>query len=216
MAVPSQLNPGDVKVLRSIKDLVGSQGHYHYLELGSYLGASLQWHLVNPLCDSVLSVDLRSQEKIRDERQIDYRYTTTTQDMLATLKDNNISVDKLICVDGTIDDVKTDQKFSLAFIDAEHTDQAVYHDGIGCLPFLHQNAVLMFHDDWIIYQGIESIEQHLTNTAKQHRKLKIAGSDITVIALGNWRHLLDTHMPGSGSDWGQFRLAAQTKLGRKT
>jgi hypothetical protein len=162
-----------------------------------------------------MSVDLRSQEKIQDERQIDYRYTTTTQDMLLTLEKNNIPTDKLVCIDGTINDVATEEKFELAFIDAEHTDQAAYHDACGCLALLQTDAVLLFHDDWIVYQGIEKFEQYLTQSCKKFRKSKLSNSDVTAITLGDWCDMLDGQI-SSVSNWDQFRSSSQTRLERKS
>ena len=186
MAVPAQINSSDVRALISIMDFVSSHGAYSYLEIGSYLGGSLQWHLSNPQCQRVVSIDKRSQEKIKDERHIDYAYTVTTRDMLNALTSNNVPIDKLTAIDGTVDNIPSGLQFDLVFIDAEHTNQAVFYDGQKCLAAVNDHAVIMFHDDWIVYQGIEQLEEHLKQIGKIFCKFKISGSDITAIVLGKF------------------------------
>jgi len=185
MSVPSQLGKKDVETLISIMEFMSSRGSYAYLEIGSYLGASLQWHLSNPLCKCVVSIDKRSTDKILDERQINYAYSVSTEDMINTLKSNGLPVDKLVTIDGTVDDIVDHRDFDLAFIDAEHTNTAVYYDGNKCVQIMEENSVLMFHDDWIVYKGIEQLEEQLTSQSKTFRKFKMPECDITAIVFGN-------------------------------
>ena len=92
-------NSGDSRCLQDVMKLVSSIKTYDYLEIGSWLGASLQWHLTNDRCNSVLSVDLRHVGIIDDERNINFEYTVTTQDMLQALHANSLPIDKLNCID---------------------------------------------------------------------------------------------------------------------
>jgi predicted O-methyltransferase YrrM len=212
MGVPSQLGKKDVETLTSIMEFVDSYGPYNYLEIGSYLGASLQWHLSNPLCERVVSVDKRSTDKILDERQINYAYNVSTQNMIDILKSNRLPVDKLITIDGTVDDVVDHQDFNLVFIDAEHTNSAVYYDGIKCVSVMKENSVLMFHDDWIVHKGIERLEEQLTSLSKSFRKFKIAECDITAIVFGD---LIDSFQSKFGSKsvpWNQLVSIAEKRL----
>jgi hypothetical protein len=215
MPVPSQLSGNDVNVLNDCMNFVAKFGSYRYLEIGSYLGASLQWHLSKSNCVQVVSIDKRSRDKIKDERQIDYAYTVTTQDMISTLKSNGLLVDKLITIDGTVDDIPKDTMFDLVFVDAEHTNQAVYYDAVKCLESMKKDAVIMFHDDWIIYKGIESFEQHLLETQQTFCKFKMNGSDITVIVMGSFIEPFQSQLGNNSVPWKQLVDSSEKRLARK-
>jgi predicted O-methyltransferase YrrM len=214
MSVPSQLSRGDFAVLTAVTTFMSLQQSYQYLELGSYLGASLQWHLRNQLCNKVVSVDKRSHNPILDERNIDYTYTSTTQDMLDALHRNNVPTDTLTCIDGTIDDLITDDKFDLIFIDAEHTNSAAYYDACKCLLFLNDNGLIMFHDDWIVFEGIENFEEHLKQKQLKFAKFKLADSDITVIAFGDYCNKFSDYWTTPMVDWDSFKPVAQQRLSK--
>lgn len=212
MAVPGQIGPNDVNVLTSVMDFIATQGSYRYLEIGSYLGASLQWHLTNPACVQVVSIDKRSRDKIKDERQIDYAYTTTTQDMINALTSNGLPIDKLITINGTVDKIPLDDQFDLVFVDAEHTNQAVFYDAVKCSESMNTNSIIMFHDDWIVYKGIEKFEEYLTNNQQIFRKFKMQDSDITVIVLGELINDFDTQLGHKSSPWSQLVDLAESRL----
>lgn len=212
MSIPAQLSNSDINTLVDVMNFISSQRKYRYLEIGSYLGGSLQWHLNNPDCVEIVSVDKRATDKINDERQIDYRYTVTTQDMLDGLKNNNLSIDKLICVDGTVDDVPADYKFDLIFIDGEHTNTAVFHDAITSLNHLEDSAIMLFHDDWIVYKGIEKIKNHLDNTNKKFSLFKIAFCDISALVFGNDVETFTKWVENRTVPWNAHVQGAQWKL----
>jgi hypothetical protein len=215
MTVPNQLNRGDVHALISIMDFVSSHGAYSYLEIGSYLGGSLQWHLTNAHCKQAISIDKRSRDKINDERHIDYAYTVTTRDMLNALTSNNVPIDKLTAIDGTVDNIPSDLQFNLVFIDAEHTNQAVIYDGQKCLAAVNDHAVIMFHDDWIVYRGIEQLEEHLKQIGKIFCKFKISGSDITAIVLGKFIDCFESKINNTSTAWEEFVDHAEKKLNKQ-
>jgi predicted O-methyltransferase YrrM len=212
MTVPSQLSNRDVTTLIDIMNFMSKQYSYQYLEIGSYLGASLQWHLETPNCIKVVSIDKRSRDKIKDERQIDYAYTTTTQDMLNALTSNQIPIDKLIAIDGTVDDIPKDFLFDLVFIDAEHTNQAVFYDTLKCYESMKNDSIIMMHDDWIVYKGIEDIENYLADTKQVFRKFKMPNCDITVIVMGNLIDEFEITFGTNCVSWPQFVHNAEKSL----
>ena len=212
MAVPGQIGSNDVNVLTSVMNFMAQKGSYRYLEIGSYLGASLQWHLTNPECVQVVSIDKRSRDKIKAERQIDYAYTTTTQDMINALTSNGLPLDKLITVNGTVDNIPLDNQFDLVFVDAEHTNQAVFYDAVKCSASMNTNSIIMFHDDWIVYKGIEKFEEYLTNNQQIFRKFKMQDSDITVIVLGELINDFNTQLGHKSSPWSQLVDLAESRL----
>ena len=58
---------------------------YKYLEIGSYLGGSLQPHLLDEKCAKIYSIDKRPETQ-PDERGVDYTYlNNSTERMLELL-----------------------------------------------------------------------------------------------------------------------------------
>lgn len=215
MAVPSQLSGNDVHTLISIMEFVSSQGAYQYLEIGSYLGASLQWHLTNNKCIKAVSIDKRSIDKISDERHIDYAYNVSTQDMINTLASNGLPIDKLITIDGTVDDIPHTDHYDLVFIDAEHTNSAVLYDGKKCISSMKGDSILMFHDDWIVYKGIEKVEEHLTSVGRSYRKFKMFGCDVTVLVFGDLIDPFESRFGSMSVPWTQLVDGAEKRLARE-
>lgn len=212
MTIPNQLSGQDIQTLISIMNFVCSHGPYSYLEIGSYLGGSLQWHLSNSHCKQIVSIDKRSQDKIKDERHIDYAYTVTTQDMLNVLTLNNLPIDKLTAIDGTVDNIPGNLQFDLVFIDAEHTNQAVFYDGQKCLAAAKENSVIMFHDDWIVFRGIDKLAELLTKSNRKFCIFKIVNCDITVIVLGDFVDFFEPKVSNTTTDWSAFIDQAEKKL----
>ena len=60
-AVPCQLYDDDRRSLLAVQAAVRRRaGAYRYLEIGSYLGGSIQAHLLDPRCERIYSIDNRS------------------------------------------------------------------------------------------------------------------------------------------------------------
>ena len=138
---------------------------YKYLEIGSYLGGSIQPHLLDDGCARIYSIDKRP-EKQPDARGFDYTYlNNSTERMLEKLRTvAPDKMDKLVTIDGdsrSIDPVEIPDKVDLCFIDGEHTDEAVFSDFKFCLNVLNENGCIAFHDAQITYNGIASCVSHL-------------------------------------------------------
>jgi hypothetical protein len=59
---------GDARSLLAVHDATRRvHGSFSYLEIGSYLGASLQVHLADPSCTAIMSIDPRP-EAVPDDR----------------------------------------------------------------------------------------------------------------------------------------------------
>lgn len=146
----------------AVRDL---KGDYTYLEIGSYLGGSLQPYLVDPRCKGIYSIDKRPPLQA-DERGMDYKYeNNSTQRMLDNLRPIYApGLDKLTCIDddgSNIDAERIKPKPQICFIDGEHTDEACFRDFRFCLDVLDQPGVLVFHDAPIVYNGLSRIVKHL-------------------------------------------------------
>src|SRR5262249_61896633 len=61
-AVPTQLLPGDRRSILTVQQVTAERlGRYAYLEIGSYLGGSLQPHLLDDRCVALYSTHPRPQ-----------------------------------------------------------------------------------------------------------------------------------------------------------
>lgn len=137
---------------------------YKYLEIGSYLGGSIQPHLLDDQCSHIYSIDKRPVKQ-PDARGFDYTYlNNSTERMLEKLSTvSSERLDKITTIDGdsrSIAPSEIKEKIDLCFIDGEHTDEAVLSDFNFCLSVLDANGCIAFHDAQITYNGIAScIEQ---------------------------------------------------------
>lgn len=131
---------------------------YNYLEIGSYLGGSIQPHLLDEKCSKIFSIDKRPLHQ-PDERGIDYTYlNNSTERMLELLaKVAPDKIEKIETIDGDTGEISADEvveKIHLCFIDGEHTDYAALRDFKFCLDVLDKNGAILFHDAVITYNGI--------------------------------------------------------------
>jgi|SRR5687768_4417665 len=138
---------------------------YNYLEIGSYLGGSIQPHLLDAQCARIYSIDKRPEQQ-PDERGIDYVYqNNSTARMLEHLRQVDSSkIEKVITIDGDtrqIDSAQVKDKIDLCFIDGEHTDKAVFSDFRFCLDVLNESGAIVFHDAQITYNGIADCVKYL-------------------------------------------------------
>ncbi len=147
---------------------------YNYLEIGSYLGGSIQPHLLDDKCAKIYSIDKRPAQQ-PDERGIDYIYqNNSTARMLEHLRRvAPEKMDKVITIDGDtreIDSSVIKDKIQLCFIDGEHTDEAVFSDFKFCLSVLDENGgAILFHDAQITYNGIAGCIKYLENNGRNFR-----------------------------------------------
>lgn len=140
--------------------------NYNYLEIGSYLGGSIQPHLLDERCAKIYSIDKRPGQQ-PDERGIDYVYqNNSTARMLEHLR--RVDADKLkkvTTIDGDtrrMDAALVKDKIDLCFIDGEHTDEAVFSDFKFCLKALNESGgAILFHDAQITYNGIAECVEYL-------------------------------------------------------
>lgn len=147
---------------RATRNLVG---RYVYLEIGSYLGGSIQPFLLDPACEQIFSLDKRPYSQ-PDERGVDFVYkNNSTERMIENLKQvapQNLG--KIVCVDGDVSEIeraKITRRPDLCFIDGEHTDAACRRDFHFCLEVLNRHGAIVFHDAGVIYQGLIEIIEFL-------------------------------------------------------
>lgn len=165
-AISSQTSGADKTSLLALQNAIREliQG-YVYLEIGSYLGGSIQTHLIDNRCSKIISIDKRPDMQ-PDERGLDYYYLNNlTSRMIQNLK--NISekdLHKVQTIDGSSDEISTELisvKPNICFIDGEHTDKAAWLDFLFCLKVTEKNSVIVFHDSSIIYNALTRIVDYL-------------------------------------------------------
>ena len=164
-------------------------GGYNYLEIGSYLGGSIQPHLLDEKCRKIYSIDKRPLNQ-PDARGVDYTYlNNSTARMLENLERvAPAAVGKITAIDGDTRQIKAseiDEKMSLCYIDGEHTDEAVMSDFKFCLSVVAENGAIVFDDANIIYNGIADCIKYLEHSAVNFRAYNLPDK-IFVVEIGNF------------------------------
>jgi len=162
---------------------------YNYLEIGSYLGGSIQPHLLDEKCVRICSIDKRPLVQ-PDERGVDYTYLNNSTDrMLENLKKvAPEQVGKVMTIDGDTRQIKTSEikdKITLCYIDGEHTDEAVLADFKFCLSVLSENGAILFDDADIIYNGIADCLEYLKKKSIIFRAYNLPDK-VFVIEIGDF------------------------------
>jgi len=162
---------------------------YKYLEIGSYLGGSIQPHLFDEKCAKIYSIDKRPLHQ-PDERGVDYTYlNNSTERMMELLREvAPKKIGKITTINGDtrqINSSKVEDKISLCFIDGEHTDEAVFSDFRFCLNVLAENGAIVFHDASITYNGIANSIKHLQENSIKFRAYSLPDI-IFVIETGDF------------------------------
>jgi hypothetical protein len=162
---------------------------YKYLEIGSYLGGSIQPHLLDEKCAKIYSIDKRPPQQ-PDERGIDYVYqNNSTARMLEQLKTvAPEKLEKLETIDGDTRELQSyriEEKIQFCFIDGEHTDEAVVSDFKFCLETLDENGAIGFHDAQITYNGIAECVKMLEKSGRKFRAYSLP-TIVFIIEIGDF------------------------------
>jgi hypothetical protein len=163
--------------------------NYSYLEIGSYLGGSIQPHLLDQRCAKIYSIDKRPLVQ-PDERGVDYTYlNNSTARMLENLKRVAPGeVSKITAIDGDTLEIKRAEikdKITLCYIDGEHTDEAVMADFKFCLGVSAENSAILFDDANIIYNGIADCIEYLKREDVKFRAYSLPDK-VFVIEIGDF------------------------------
>ncbi len=153
---------------------------YTYLEIGSYLGGSLQQYLQDPRCTTIYSID---------DRTVDGRHReNSTEAMLDGLAVVGDALHKLHCFDGDACDVSPTAISTapdVCFIDGRHTDEAVANDFSFCLSVCAADAVIYFHDAGRTRSGIAFCLGSLTRSGRPHLAYKLPGETFVIALLSS-------------------------------
>jgi hypothetical protein len=164
--IPDQLIDWDRRALLGLHAAVASaRGPFAYLEIGSYLGGSLQALIRDPRCTRIISVDPRLA-RVPDKRVPEWPYEEkTTEHMMQRLRRvPDADTSKLVALDIPSRDIRPDSlpaRSNFCFIDGEHTDEAVLHDAVMCVSAVAGEGVIAFHDYQLVQPGIrEFLSKH--------------------------------------------------------
>lgn len=167
------LSEPDRVTLLELQNIIGClHPNYTYLEVGSDRGGSLIAPLLDSRCSALISVDLRPDSQ-PDERGRRFPFpANTTAGMLATLAAQHVSeraLARLRTFDtdiGTLPFWRVNARARFAFIDAEHTNQAVFRDYLNVLRFMEPDCIIAFHDANLIFDALENIQAMLRHQGR--------------------------------------------------
>jgi hypothetical protein len=189
-AVPTLLAEGDRKTLVVLRDVVAERyGSYSYLEIGSYLGGSLQPHLLDARCSAVFSIDLRPKfsADIRSAAGLNYKQNTVEAMRRLLAEAHGAAIlGKLHTFDSDASEVPSSEiheRPRLCLIDGEHTDAAVLRDFRACLRFADRPCVIAFDDADLIYGGLGACLGLLRDEGVEYR-VYVLPVKIAVIEIG--------------------------------
>jgi hypothetical protein len=164
----TSMSQSDKSIFLELLNIVGGlHPGYTYLEVGSERGGSIIAPLVDSRCGTPISVDLRSDSQ-PDERGSSFSFPENTTDkMLETLASVGVSEEAL----GRLRTFDTDigmlpferigTRAHIAFIDAEHTNQAVFRDYLNVSRFMECDSIIAFHDANLVFDGLVNIQAML-------------------------------------------------------
>jgi hypothetical protein len=169
--IMSQTTDADKQSLLAIQACArANSDKYVYLEIGSYLGGSIQPHLLDPKCAKIYSIDKR-QLVSRDERVEAPGYPGNTQQhmlsLLTALDPQNVA--KIECLEGDTRSLPASlihEAPNVCFIDGEHTPSAVVRDFDFCSRVCAVGATIVFHDAQTVFRGLRSVISRLRRSRR--------------------------------------------------
>ena len=189
--VEAQTFVSDRRALLALHSAVAATWEaFAYLEIGSYLGGSLQVLVRDPRCRRIISIDPRLDAPPDKRGEISYEGNTTERmrSLLASVP--NADVNKLTTHDCTTDSLDPRALLSphLCFIDGEHTDEAVLNDARFCASAIDGSGVIAFHDYALVESGIRVFLNEtwdLASCAMVVGNCTPSGGGVFAIELGN-------------------------------
>jgi len=165
-AIPCQLYEDDRQSLLAVQQAMRERvGSYRYLDIGSYMGGSLQPYLLDPRCERIFSIDKRPPST-PDDRGLPVVYPENTT---AAMMNNLCSIDpgadrKVIAFEADASQIERGAIKpgpEICFIDGEHTVGAVMSDFAFCREVALPQSVICFHDANIVFPALARIVQDL-------------------------------------------------------
>jgi hypothetical protein len=187
--IDSQTSAEDRIALLTMREAVcGLRPEYHYLEIGSHLGGSLQPHVADPRCATIYSVDPRPQEQPDERLAGTYKYesNSTTRMMELLAKIPGAALHKVVTFESCSWDLRPDAiptKIDFSFIDGEHTNTAVLKDYAAVRQYMSKDSLLSFHDCFVTPAPLLKIARDLARS-RAGKFYYFPESNIVCIAFG--------------------------------
>jgi hypothetical protein len=171
----------DRRSLLALHSALAQRGRFRYLEVGCYLGNTLQAVVADRRCEHVVAIDRRDEVSpdVRDSKPV-YRDNTSAHmlELLATVPGANLAkVETVDASTGELDPARYGA--DLCFVDAEHTNEAALHDAQFCRQVIGDRGVIVFHDRSLVDAGIRRFLRELG-----HYRAYPLKHDLLVVELG--------------------------------
>jgi Methyltransferase domain len=223
--IRSQTDNRDRRALLALHSAVAATtGQFTYLEIGSYMGGSLQVVIQESRCVRILSIDARPVQA-PDKRAGAQAYEdNSTERMLGQLRRLPAAdLTKLSTFETGTDAIDPDDlpaRPDYCFIDGEHTDAAALRDARFCAEAIEGTGVIAFHDCGVV---AAAIREFLRGTWENVSRVVVfspnaspEGGGVLAVELGDQgilRHDVIDRAVGSTWHSGLWRL---TSLPRRT
>lgn len=181
-AIPSQTSIATRRSLLAIQRATARRHpEFAYLEIGSYLGGSIQPYLLDTRCRAIYSIDPRPGRQA-DDRAPGYSraYTdNSTRRMLELIREADASqAGKISCFEmdaSRVDPARIPTRPHVAFIDGEHTVRAVLSDFAFCLKVMAEGGTVVFDDFSIVYPAVLEICRSLKRQRRRFVAARLEG-----------------------------------------
>lgn len=177
--VPSQTSDDDRRALLAIQRAVARKyGEFVYLEIGSYLGGSLQPYLLDSRCRLIYSIDPRPAAP-QDGNTYDDNSAENMLRLLSGLDPSAVSKITCFSVDaGEVDIRSINPRPQVAFIDGDHTRAAVLADFRFCQEVIAPAGIIAFHDSQFrdVTPAIYRIVRKLQRRRRKFAAVKFDGA----------------------------------------
>lgn len=146
----------DQRSLLALHSAIAKRGPFRYLEVGCYLGGSLQALIADRRCEGIVAIDRRDEVSldVRDQKPM-YPNNTAAHMVEQLARVPSADLAKLQTVDASTQELDPrEYTADLCFVDAEHTNEAVLRDAWFCRAVIRGGGVIAFHDRKLVAGGI--------------------------------------------------------------
>ena len=182
-AIPSQTSVGDRRSLLAVQRATGRKHEaYAYLEIGSYLGGSIQPYLVDRRCTKIYAVDarpVRPPDERAPEEIVGYPDNSTAQMLRLLARIDHAGIEKIRCFEADAAEIEPSEIIDgpyVAFIDGEHTRSAVLSDFAFCNGVIARGGTILFHDFYLLHDAMAEIVSSLRTRRSDFIPLKLDGN----------------------------------------
>jgi hypothetical protein len=124
-----------------------------------------------------------------------------------------LDTSKLTTFDGMARDCTFgNELYELAFIDAEHTDEAVFADFLAVYPHLAIGAVCAFHDSNLTTAGLENIVEFLRYARRLNWFAVFRDSSVSAVFLDTEPWAVPENLRTGCADWKEFKEKSRDAL----